>query len=97
MKMIRAHLIVEGRVQGVYYRANTADTANKHDVCGWVKNYTDGTVEAMLEGEAESVERVIAWCRVGPPRARVDTVKVEYLDYSGEFDGFSAITSYNTY
>lgn len=97
MKKIRAHLIIEGRVQGVYFRANTADTAAKHDVCGWVKNNSDGTVEAMLEGEAESVERVIAWCRVGPPKARVDKVTVSYGDYIGEFDGFSAVTRHNTY
>ena len=86
---VRAHVIVEGLVQGVYFRANTKRVAEEHDVNGWVRNRPDGSVEAVFEGTREDVERVIAWCHRGPWGARVDDVKVEWEDYKGEFTGFT--------
>lgn len=97
MGKVRARIRVEGLVQGVFYRANATDVSKKHDVCGWVKNNPDGTVEAILEGEKEDVELVIAWCRVGPPRARVDSVDVRWEKFIDEFDDFTALTRHNSY
>ncbi len=88
MKMARARVIVEGRVQGVFFRANTADVAARHNVKGWVRNNPDGTVEAVFEGAEEDVKELILWCRKGPPGARVDDVRVKWEDYTGEFDDF---------
>ncbi len=97
MNKVRARIIVEGLVQGVYFRANTTEVSKKHGVCGWVKNNPDGTVEAVLEGEKEGVELVISWCRVGPPRARVDRVDVKWEEFRDEFDDFTALTRHNSY
>jgi acylphosphatase len=84
---IRAHVFVSGRVQGVYYRANTRDTARELGVDGWVKNLADGRVEAVFEGPEEAVEKMVEWCHTGSPAANVEDVKVEYGDPEGE-DGF---------
>jgi len=84
---VRAHAFVSGRVQGVYYRANTRETALSHDVDGWVRNLADGRVEAVFEGPRESVESVVEWCHEGSPAARVEDVEVEYGDPEG-LDGF---------
>ena len=83
----RAHLFVSGKVQGVYYRANTRDTARERDLDGWVKNLPDGRVEAVFEGDAAAVEELIEWCHSGSPRARVDDVSVEYEEPQG-LEGF---------
>ncbi|TAN63085.1 acylphosphatase [bacterium] len=92
MKLVRARLIVEGRVQGVYFRANTVTIAKTLGVSGFVMNKPDGTVEAVLEGNEADVKKVIGWCRVGPPRARVDTVNVKWEDFKSEFSDFTALT-----
>jgi len=84
---VRAHVFVSGRVQGVYYRANTRDTARDRGVDGWVRNLDDGRVEAVFEGDRETVESMVAWCHEGSPRARVDDVEVEYEQPTGE-NGF---------
>ena len=80
---VRAHVFVTGKVQGVYYRANTRDTAREHGVDGWVRNLDDGRVEAVFEGPADDVEALVEWCHDGSPRARVDDVDVEYEDSEG--------------
>ena len=84
---VRAHAFVTGRVQGVYYRANTRETALSHDVDGWVRNLADGRVEAVFEGPREAVESVVEWCHEGSPAARVEDVEVEYGGPEG-LDGF---------
>jgi len=84
---IRAHVFVSGRVQGVYYRATTRDTARERGVAGWVKNLDDGRVEAVFEGTEAAVESMIEWCHTGSPKARVDDVSVEYGDPDG-VEGF---------
>ncbi|MGZ8283771.1 MAG: acylphosphatase [Allosphingosinicella sp.] len=70
-------LRIHGRVQGVWYRGWSADTARGLGLRGWVRNRADGTVEMLVHGDAEAVERMIARCREGPPAARVDRVEVE--------------------
>ncbi|WP_336135696.1 acylphosphatase [Natronomonas amylolytica] len=83
----RAHVFVSGTVQGVYYRANTRDTARERGVDGWVKNLADGRVEAVFEGEEATVEGMVEWCHTGSPQARVEDVEVEYESPEG-LDGF---------
>jgi acylphosphatase len=71
MAKSRAHVYVEGRVQGVFFRQNTRRQAQSHGVFGWVKNLDDGRVEAVFEGEEEAVKAVVEFCRVGPKGASV--------------------------
>lgn len=84
----RAHVFVSGTVQGVYFRANTRDTAAQKDVDGWVRNLDDGRVEAVFEGPVDAVEEMVEWCHSGSPDARVEDVTAEYEEPSG-LDGFS--------
>jgi acylphosphatase len=84
---VRAHVFVSGRVQGVFYRATTRDTARDHGVDGWVQNLADGRVEAVFEGPHADVESMVEWCHTGSPRANVSDVAVEYGDPEG-LDGF---------
>jgi acylphosphatase len=74
---IARRLCIHGRVQGVYYRGWAVEAAGKLGVDGWVRNRTDGTVEALVTGPEEAVEAMIAACRKGPPSAWVDRVEVE--------------------
>lgn len=67
---------VRGLVHGVYFRGSLSELANAENVTGWVRNVADGSVEAMLEGDAASVGRLVDWVRHGPPGARVDSVQV---------------------
>lgn len=80
---IHAHVFVSGKVQGVYYRATTRDTARERGVDGWVKNLADGRVEAVFEGSEATVESMVEWCHTGSPAADVDDVEVEHEDPSG--------------
>ncbi|WP_435124982.1 acylphosphatase [Halobaculum sp. D14] len=80
---VRAHVNVSGKVQGVFYRANTRDTAREHGVDGWVKNLDDGRVEAVFEGPRSDVETMIEWCHTGSPAASVSDVDVEYGEPTG--------------
>lgn len=73
----RAHLVVTGRVQGVWYRASMRREAEGLGLAGWVRNRADGSVEAEAIGPAEAIDRLIAWARVGPPAAAVEDVRVE--------------------
>ncbi|MFC6764609.1 acylphosphatase [Natrinema soli] len=83
----RAHVFVSGTVQGVYYRANTRDTAHETGVDGWVRNLEDGRVEAVFEGSEAAVESMIEWCHEGSPAADVERVEADYEEPRGE-DGF---------
>jgi acylphosphatase len=84
MRRIRA--IVSGRVQGVSYRASTAHKARQLGLVGWVRNLANGDVE--LEAEGESIDELIAWCKQGPPAARVDRVTVEEIALAGDEASF---------
>ncbi|MEX2453888.1 MAG: acylphosphatase [Rhodospirillaceae bacterium] len=74
MKTVRA--VIAGRVQGVWYRAWTAERAAEFGLSGWVRNRQDGTVEAVFSGSAEAVDRMVEACRKGPPLARVESVEL---------------------
>lgn len=84
----RAHVIISGRVQGVFFRSETQHEARKYSVKGWVRNLPDGRVEAVFEGEEENVKKLIEFCKRGPPGARVTDVNVVWEDYTGEFKNF---------
>ena len=73
-KKARAHVIIKGRVQGVFFRVNTARAANRFGVCGWVKNRRDQNVEAVFEGEEDRIKAILKWCSTGDPPARVSSV-----------------------
>lgn len=68
--MVRAHVFVSGKVQGVFYRDTTKKEADKRGVRGWVRNLRDGRVEAVFEGDAARVADIVAWCRIGSPLSR---------------------------
>ena len=74
--LIRLRASVAGRVQGVWFRESCRDQAQAAGVAGWVRNLADGRVEVVLEGPPAAVDEVLAWCRRGPRRARVDGVEV---------------------
>ena len=74
--MIRRRVIVRGSVQGVFFRDSTRRLAQRHGVSGWVANRADGAVEAVFEGEADAVERLVAFSRKGPRGAQVESVEV---------------------
>ncbi len=95
--MVRARVVIEGRVQGVAFRASMVEEARLQGVAGWVKNNPDGTVEAVIEGKEVPVGRVLEWCRKGPPLARVDDVRLAWEPFKNEFDDFTALTRYSAY
>jgi acylphosphatase len=75
---VRAHVVVHGRVQGVFFRDGVREQARALGIAGWVRNRIDGTVEGAFEGPRAAVERLVSWCRTGPPRARVEDVEVAW-------------------
>jgi len=89
MQNLRVHLIVEGRVQGVWFRDSTRRQAVELGVNGWVRNLPDGRVEVLAEGAADKVERLAAWCRQGPPAARVSKVVRDDEPWRGDLGPFA--------
>lgn len=86
-----ARLVIRGRVQGVGYRAFVAEEAERIGLRGWVRNRQDGTVEALVGGEADGVAAMVAACRRGPRRAVVTEVEVLSADGETLPDGFDHI------
>lgn len=88
--MQRVHLLITGRVQGVFYRATTVETARRLGLTGWVRNLADGRVEAVAEGPGDALEALVRWSHDGPPSARVDGVEAQWHPATGEFGDFDA-------
>jgi len=84
----RVHLVVSGRVQGVAFRASTVEAARRLGLRGWVRNLPDGRVEAEAEGDRPQLEALVAWCRRGPPAARVLDLAVTWGEPRGDLAGF---------
>ncbi|MGQ9617881.1 MAG: acylphosphatase [Candidatus Aminicenantia bacterium] len=84
----RFHLIVSGRVQGVFFRDFTRRQAYNFNVKGWVRNLTDGSVEIVAEGEEEDLLKFLEEVKKGPPLAIVEDVDIEWMDYREEFSDF---------
>ncbi|WP_017652601.1 acylphosphatase [Fortiea contorta] len=82
-KLIRAHVFISGRVQGVGYRYATVETASQLGLTGWVRNLPDNRVEAVFEGAQPIVDEMVRWCHAGPPAAMVKSVVVEYEVWEG--------------
>ena len=82
--IVRFRVIVSGRVQGVFYRDTCRRLADRVGVWGWVRNRSDGTVEAVIEGDRDDVGELLAWCREGPPRAIVTGLRVIDEPVAGE-------------
>jgi Acylphosphatases len=88
MVMKRAHVFVSGRVQGVFYRAETKNTASRLNLTGWVRNLPDWRVEAVIEGKEDNVDALIDWCRKGPGFASVTEIEIKEEPFTGAFGGF---------
>ncbi len=88
MALIRARVIIEGRVQGVYFRQNILERARELKLTGWVKNRYDGAVEVLAEGEEMVVKELVEYCHRGPRAAVVNKIRVDWEEYKGEFDRF---------
>jgi len=86
--MKHVHVVVSGRVQGVFFRARTRDEAIRNNVRGWVRNLPDGRVEAVFEGNPDDVGRLVDWCRVGPGQAVVEHVEAVEEPFTGAFQAF---------
>ena len=84
-----AHVLISGRVQGVWFRSSTKQKAEQLGVTGWVRNTQDGRVEAIFEGEENSVKSLIEWCHHGPPLAKIEKVEVKNQNFTNGFDDFS--------
>jgi acylphosphatase len=74
--VVRVRVVVEGRVQGVFYRDSCRREAQRLGVRGWVRNRSDGAVEVVAEGQRSKVDELLTWCRQGPPQARVTGISV---------------------
>ena len=84
----RAVILVKGRVQGVYFRASATQTATELGIRGHVENLADGNLRIVAEGTTENLEKLIEWCREGPPRAKVESVELKWLSAEGGFVDF---------
>ncbi len=87
----RIRIIVTGKVQGVFFRQALKVMAKKNNIFGWVKNLTDGRVEAVLEGDEKKVSRLVEWSHGGPANARVEDVEIYNEKFSGEFSKFDVL------
>jgi acylphosphatase len=87
----RVHVVIEGRVQGVFFRAHTRDEARLRGLKGWVRNLPDGRVEALFEGEKKALTGMVAWCHQGPRYAYVESVQVDWQPYQGDLTEFRIV------
>lgn len=87
----RIHVIISGRVQGVFFRARTKAMAESLNLKGWVRNLPDGSVEAVFEGSGPAVDEAVEWCRKGPSHAVVSNLIKRDESYKGEFERFSVV------
>ena len=85
------HLLVSGKVQGVFFRQALKVVAKKNNVSGWVRNLNDRRVEAVLEGDSKSINSVIKWARIGPANSQVDDVEVSNEEFKNEFSTFEVL------
>ena len=91
MKQQRVHILISGKVQGVFFRQALKVVAKKNNVAGWVRNLPDKRVEAILEGDDKYVNQVIEWARIGPANSRVDNMEVNNEEFKNEFSAFEVL------
>ncbi len=87
----RIHLVVRGRVQGVYFRASAQREAKRLGLTGWIQNREDGGVEIVAEGEEDQVKDLLVWAQHGPSTARVEEVDTRWRSYTGEYSEFRIV------
>jgi acylphosphatase len=87
----RVHIFISGKVQGVYYRQNTAQKAQELGIRGWVRNLSDGRVESVMEGDKVNIHKILDWCKQGPADANVSGVQVVNEEYKDEFTTFDIV------
>ena len=80
--------MISGHVQGIWFRVNTEERANKLNIKGWIRNNPDGTVEAIFEGEESKLKEVLGFCKHGPEAARVDKIEEEWSNCRSKFKEF---------
>ena len=85
----RVRIVVHGHVQGVCFRSAVRDKAELEGVSGWVRNLSDGSVEAVFEGDSPAIDRLIDFCRNGPSYSRVDFIDLNEQTFTGEFHSFA--------
>ena len=91
MKQHRVHILVSGKVQGVFFRQALKVIAKKNNVVGWVRNLTDKRVEAILEGDNKSVNLVIEWAKIGRANSHVDNIEINNEEFKNEFSTFEVL------
>lgn len=84
----RAHVYISGQVQGVFFRDSARERAEQLGLAGWVRNLSDGRVEAIFEGPSEKVREMVRWCEEGPSHAEVEDVEAEIEASEGDLEGF---------
>ena len=82
------HLMISGRVQGVFFRASAVHIARGFKVTGFVRNLANGNVELLGEGDEEALKRLLDWCKKGPPGARVENVDIKWGESTHQYTGF---------
>ena len=87
----KLRLVIHGRVQGVFFRQSMSHEAHRLGVTGWVRNRSDGTVEAAVHGTPAAVDAIVDWARHGPERAHVEQVEINPDE--GDYSGFKVIAS----
>lgn len=91
MGLVRVRVLIEGKVQGVFFRAYSLQKAKSLGVKGYVKNSPDGKVDIIAEGEGKNIEDFVEWCHKGPLHARVTKVLINHEQYKGEYEKFSIV------
>lgn len=91
MTEVRAAVVIRGRVQGVWFRQSTKQTADRFAVTGWVRNNPDLSVQAVFEGQRAAVQAVLDWCQCGPEQAQVEKVQIEWQAASGQYRDFRVL------
>ncbi|MDR4511555.1 MAG: acylphosphatase [Nitrososphaeraceae archaeon] len=91
LEHVRVHLVVSGKVQGVYFRKHLQEISTENNVTGWVRNLKNGDVESILEGLKSDVDKVVEWCHKGPQDSRVDKVEILYERFIGEYTDFKIV------
>lgn len=89
--MIARHIVVSGKVQGVFFRKNIKQKAGKLNVSGWVKNTNDDKVEIFAQGSEENIDSFINWCKHGPPKAEVRNIQVQEKEINNTLNEFSIV------
>ena len=87
----RAHVKISGQVQGVFFRDSTRQKAEELGLKGWVKNVSDGGVEALFEGPSDRVRKMVRWCEEGPQQASVENVDTNFENASGDLEAFEVL------